>query len=109
MANLISKVVDNIQVKISNVYVRIEDTLSIPTMPFCLGMVIGSISTETMNDKWQPQFIANSQMTNKELIIKDFAVYMDYFDQNDLKTYWRPVLFDDITADWKEKDLDKKY
>lgn len=52
MANLISKVVDNIQVKISNVYVRIEDTLSIPTMPFCLGMVIGSISTETMNDKW---------------------------------------------------------
>lgn len=43
MGNLISKIVDNIQIKISNVYVRIEDTLSIPRMPFVIGIVIGSI------------------------------------------------------------------
>ena len=30
MANLITKIIDNIQVKISNVYIRIEDELSIP-------------------------------------------------------------------------------
>ncbi len=51
--NLISKIVDNIQLKITNVYIRIEDTLSIPRMPFVLGIIIGSIKAETMNDKWQ--------------------------------------------------------
>jgi hypothetical protein len=53
MANLISKIIDNIQIKITNVYVRIEDTMSIPRMPSVLGLVIGSIQAHTMNDKWQ--------------------------------------------------------
>ncbi len=43
IGNLVSKIVDNIQIKITNIYVRIEDTLSIPRMPFALGVVIGSI------------------------------------------------------------------
>lgn len=52
--SLVQKIVDNIQIKVTNVYVRIEDPLSIPRMPFALGIVIGSIQAETMNDKWQP-------------------------------------------------------
>jgi hypothetical protein len=47
------------------VYIRIEDTMSIPRLPFALGIVIGSIQAETMNDKWQPQFIAGAEITNK--------------------------------------------
>ena len=109
MSNLISKIIDNLQFKITNVYIRIEDTLSIPSMPFALGIIVGSVRAETMNGKWQPQFTANAEATHKELTVKDFAVYMDCFDQTDLKTKWKPILFEDITADWKEKDLDKKY
>jgi Vacuolar sorting-associated protein 13, N-terminal len=78
IANLVSKIIDNIQLKISNVYIRIEDTLSIPRMPIVLGLVIGSIQAETMNDRWQPQFTANAEITNKEFSIKDFAVYMNF-------------------------------
>ena len=64
--------------KISNVYVRIEDDLSIPTMPFNLGIIIGSIEAQTMNARWQPEFIANKEITNKSFVIKDFAVYMNF-------------------------------
>jgi hypothetical protein len=78
MANLVSKIIDNIQIKITNVYIRIEDTLSIPRMPIVLGLVIGSIQADTMNEKWQPQFIANAEITNKQFSIKDFAVYMNF-------------------------------
>lgn len=109
MAGLISKIVDNLQFKLTNVYVRIEDNLSIPKIPFTLGIVIGSIHAETMNDKWQPQFTAGQDLTRKELTVKDFAVYMDWFDYDDFKARWRPIVFEDVTADWPEKDIELKY
>jgi sporulation-control protein spo0M len=54
IANLVTKVIDNIQLKISNVYIRIEDDLSIPRQPFALSLVIGSIQAQTMNENWEP-------------------------------------------------------
>jgi len=101
---LVQKIVDNIQIKVSNVYVRIEDTLSIPRMPFALGIVIGSIQAETMNDKWQPQFTAGAEVTNKEFSIRDFAVYMNVNTSADSE---KAILFDDITSSWKENGDDK--
>lgn len=88
--------------------------MSIPRLPFALGIVIGSIQAETMNDKWQPQFIAGAEITNKEFSIKDFAVYMN-FSENKAALgsgkVWteRDILFDDITKEWREKDVDQKY
>ena len=114
IAGLVSKILDNIQLKVTNVYLRIEDTLSIPRMPFALGIIIGSVKAETMNDKWQPQFIAGAEVTNKELSIKDFAVYMNFCEnQASLGSgkVWtsKDILFDDITREWREKDVDQKY
>ena len=104
LANLVSNIVYNIQIKIKNVYVRIEDSLSIPRMPFTIGIVVGEVTAQTMNGKWQPQFTLNQEITNKEFSIKDFAVYLNFERENN-----KALLFDEITKDWKEKDNDKKY
>ena len=63
-----------------------------------------------MNDKWVSQFISGtlSDITLKELTIKDFAVYMNV-DKSADGGYWTPKLFDDITIEWREKDNDRKY
>lgn len=61
-----------------------------------------------MNDQWQPQFIANAEITNKQFTIKDFAVYMNV-DLSADGGYWKAILCDDLTLDWKEKDADAKY
>lgn len=67
-----------------------------------------------MNDKWQPQFIAGAEITNKEFSIKDFAVYMN-FSENKAPLgsgkVWteRDILFDDITKEWRDKDVDQRY
>ncbi len=105
---MISKIIDNIQIKITNVYVRIEDTMSIPRMPIVLGLVIGSIQAHTMNEKWQQQFIANAEITNKQFSVKDFAVYMN-FQELERAGGESEILFDSLTKDWKETDVDKKY
>ena len=62
-----------------------------------------------MNDKWQQQFIANAEITNKQFSVKDFAVYMNFQEITEGKGEDAEILFDQITKDWKETDLDKKY
>ncbi len=59
-----------------------------------------------MNDKWKPQFTAGAEITNKEFSSKDFAVYMNVDTSAD-GSYWRAILFEDMTSDWREKGDDK--
>ena len=104
MSQLIQKIIDNIQIKITNIYIRIEDTLSIPNQPFALGVVIGSMEAQTMSDAWVPEFIANKEITNKQFTIKDFAVYMNF--SSDAREV---VLFDHLTKEWTDaEDYDAK-
>lgn len=49
---MVTKIIDNLQLRLSNIYVRIEDDISVPRMPFALGMVIGNISAVTKGDQW---------------------------------------------------------
>jgi hypothetical protein len=77
ISSLVSNIIDNIQIKIKNIYLRVEDELSFPGNPYALGIVIGKIEAQTMNGQWEPEFIANTEVTNKQFSIKDFAVYMN--------------------------------
>lgn len=63
---MVAKIIDNIQIKLTNIYIRVEDELSIPKQPFALGMVIGSFTAQTMNDSWEPQFVGDAEITNKQ-------------------------------------------
>ena len=65
IGTLVSNIIDNIQVKVTNIYVRIEDELSFPGHPYAMGVVIGSINAYSMNDSWDPQFISNKEIINK--------------------------------------------
>lgn len=56
-----------------------------------------------MNDDWEPEFIANKEITNKQFSVKDFAVYMNF--SNDRSA----VLFDELTKGWPETDQNSKY
>jgi len=59
MQNLVTRIIDNLQVKISNVVVRLEDELSLPYQPFALSAIVGQVEARTCNEKWQPKFVGN--------------------------------------------------
>jgi hypothetical protein len=63
-------------------------------MPCVIALVIGSIQAHTMNDKWQQQFIANAEITNKQFSVKDFAVYMNFQEITEGKGEDAEILFD---------------
>ncbi|CAG9318027.1 unnamed protein product [Blepharisma stoltei] len=76
---LITKIVDNIQIELKNVYIRVEDSESF-SQKFALGLKIEEISCFTCNSSWEPQFMESSLICFKLIKLKNFAVYSDFGD-----------------------------
>jgi hypothetical protein len=56
-----------------------------------------------MNDNWEPEFLSNRDITNKQLTIKDFAFYLNY-NENDPTS----ILFENLSKDlgYEDEDID---
>lgn len=74
---LITKIVDNIQINLKNVYVRVEDSESF-SQEFALGLKIGGISCHTCDANWNPTFMESSSESFKLIKLTNFAVYSDF-------------------------------
>jgi vacuolar protein sorting-associated protein 13A/C len=62
MSQLVTKIIDNVQVSIKNVHIRYEDNVSNPGHPFAAGVTLSEVSALSTNGEWEPTFI--SELTN---------------------------------------------
>ncbi|CAB4012282.1 vacuolar sorting-associated 13A-like, partial [Paramuricea clavata] len=59
-------IVKNIQVFVSNIHIRYEDTLSNEDGPFSVGITLENLSAESVDDNWQPVVVDSKQsLVNK--------------------------------------------
>lgn len=72
----ITKIIDNLQVNISGIYIRLDDFVS-STAPFSIGIVLGGIEAVTCNSSWEREYIPNSQITYKKAYVNSFSVFLD--------------------------------
>ncbi|ORZ39130.1 hypothetical protein BCR44DRAFT_1482922 [Catenaria anguillulae PL171] len=54
-AQLITKLIDNIQVSITNISVQFIDELSTPTRPYAVDLSLQELSIVSVNEQWQEQ------------------------------------------------------
>lgn len=59
---LVTKIIDNVQISLKNVHVRYEDNVSNPEHPFATGVTLSEISALSTSGDWVPTFI--SELTN---------------------------------------------
>jgi vacuolar protein sorting-associated protein 13A/C len=59
---LVTKIIDNVQISLKNVHVRYEDNVSNPEHPFAAGVTLSEISALSTSGDWEPTFI--SALTN---------------------------------------------
>ncbi|XP_031659504.1 vacuolar protein sorting-associated protein 13D isoform X1 [Oncorhynchus kisutch] len=71
-ASVVTRIVENIELKIQDVHLRFEDDLTNPGKPFCFGVCINNVSAQ--NSSIEP---AQRLMRQKQLEIKEFSVYWD--------------------------------
>lgn len=82
---LVTKIVDNIQVEIGNVYIRIEDNVSYRSK-YAVGIVMRELKAITTNQKGEEEFVVDSKLAFKSVMLKGFSVYLDYHKSYPRKT-----------------------
>ncbi|XP_023658646.1 intermembrane lipid transfer protein VPS13A isoform X2 [Paramormyrops kingsleyae] len=51
---LVTQVIKNLQVKISNIHIRYEDDVTNPTSPLSFGVSLQNLSLQTADENWKP-------------------------------------------------------
>ncbi|KAI8968041.1 hypothetical protein BDF20DRAFT_917267 [Mycotypha africana] len=60
VAQLTTKIVDNLQFTMKNVHLRYEDKISDPSAPFAAGITLKELSALSTDESWTPKFINES-------------------------------------------------
>ncbi|KAB5546260.1 hypothetical protein PHYPO_G00070010 [Pangasianodon hypophthalmus] len=71
-ASVVTRIVENIELKIQGVHLRFEDDFSNPEKPFAFGVCIKNVSAQ--NSSKEP---TQKLMRQKQLEIEEFSVYWD--------------------------------
>ncbi|XP_056231457.1 vacuolar protein sorting-associated protein 13A isoform X2 [Seriola aureovittata] len=87
---LVTQVIKNLQVKISNIHVRYEDDVTNPNCPLSFGVSLKNLSLQTSDENWNPSLLDE----NSRLFFK--CVQLD-----SLFAYWNvnSTLFSNHSAD----------
>ncbi|KAG9302115.1 hypothetical protein G9A89_020549 [Geosiphon pyriformis] len=73
---LITKIIDNLQISINNIHLRYEDKLSDPGHPFAVGLTLSEFSALSTDKNWNPTFIENeTQSIHKLVTLGSLAIY----------------------------------
>jgi Vacuolar protein sorting-associated protein len=98
-------VLGNLQVKVTNVHFRYEDTLTTPNNPFACGLTIEKMSAVTVDDSGQPTFTTGGALEgiHKHMALENFSWYLDSSERfSAWKTHadWEPPSVDDEPQWW---------
>lgn len=79
LQSLTTKIIDNIEIKISNIHLRYEDSQTFPGEVFSFGATLESFIVTTTNSQWEETFVAREgekeQVIYKKAKIENFVAY----------------------------------
>lgn len=71
-----TKIIDNLQITITGVHIRYEDSISSPGNPFAVGLTLSEFSANSTDSQWLPAFVQGSEeFTYKLAKLGSLAVY----------------------------------
>ncbi|DBA04983.1 TPA: hypothetical protein N0F65_006985, partial [Lagenidium giganteum] len=79
-ARLVNKIIDNLELHIRRIHVRLEDQSS-GDHPFALGLTIESVHAQSTNSNWQPSYVDTSKSNEpriyKIIELNHLSVYLN--------------------------------
>ncbi|XP_049694728.2 intermembrane lipid transfer protein Vps13 isoform X2 [Helicoverpa armigera] len=77
---LVTQIIKNVQLKITDIHIRYEDSITNPKAPFSFGITLHNLSVQTTDENWQKAVITDA-------VTKIFKI----LDLEGLAMYWNPV------------------
>ncbi|XP_041074256.1 vacuolar protein sorting-associated protein 13C-like [Polyodon spathula] len=68
---LLTQVIKNLQVKITNIHIRYEDDITDPEQPFSVGVTLKELSLQTADENWKPCILNNAAKIIYKLVRLD--------------------------------------
>jgi len=99
---LANKIIDNLEVKLTNLHIRYEDKDSIPGSNFSCGITVESMSLATTDDNWLATFINREIEKKHDISINKLVIV------NNCNFYWNisSLLSSDLSyEEWQAKML----
>jgi hypothetical protein len=76
---LVSKIVNNLQLEVTGVFIRLEDRVS-SIHPFAVGVTLKRLAAVTCNSAWKPEYIEEASVQYKQILLEGLSIYLDYAD-----------------------------
>lgn len=93
----ITHVVENMQLKITDVHIRYEDSITIPHCRFACGITIDSLSVESCDANWQPGIPSAAGITDN--------ASFKLLQLHALNVYWDPLTNSEVFGESNPRDL----
>ena len=81
-ASLVTKIIDNLQIRVENLHIRIENEDSVEiNNQFSMGVTLQEIDLHTTNSEWERIYVDRTKERNKDqpmyklLKVQNFGVY----------------------------------
>ncbi|GBG32469.1 Vacuolar protein sorting-associated protein 13C [Hondaea fermentalgiana] len=95
-----AKIMDNIQINITNVHVRLEDMMSITGHPFAAGVTFEKFSAVTCDEKGDALFVERNARTNGD---ESDRTFFKSIQIQSLAAYWdvdKPMIFNKTRSEF---------
>ena len=87
--SLITKIVDNLQISLRNIHIRVEyENLKEPDDSFSLGLTLQNVDLQTTDENWEPTYIDRTEKKNKNIAmnkllkVNNFGIYYKIGETN---------------------------
>lgn len=86
---MVLKIIDNIQIKVSNIHIRFEDQI---TNRFAWGIAMNSFEAYTCDENWKKRYIDRTQEQNKNIPLQKQLKLSNlgaYWIANERQFFWK--------------------
>ena len=82
--DMLSKLINNIEINVDNICIRFDDDISYTLTPFCFGILIKNIKFKTVDKEFKEveskYSIPFEEINNKIIKIEQFSIYLDIYE-----------------------------
>lgn len=103
---LVTKIVDNLQVTVKNIHIRFEDNTSNKERMFSVGIMLKGLSAVSTDENWIETFLVNPQdAVNKLLKLELLSIYWNNSDEIPVQA----LTFEEFVVDARQKMHDDRH
>ena len=105
--NMLSRIINNIEININDICIRFDDEISYSLTPFCFGILLKNIKMKSVDkdfkDLEEKKTVPFEEINNKMIEIDKFSIYLDTFENEGKLLEYSKKIIDTTNTEIKEE------